>query len=92
VIERLRAAMSAPFELQGRELFVSLSIGVVLSDSIYTRPEEMLRDADTAMYRAKAEGPGHYVVFDRAMREQADRRLTLGSELRRALERGEFGV
>ena len=92
VIERLQGALAAPFELRGRELFVSASIGVVLSHPAYTRPEEVIRDADTAMYRAKAEGPGHYVVFDETMRDQADRRFDLGSELARGLERREFRV
>ena len=92
VIGRLRAALAAPFELRGRELFVSASIGVVLSNPDYSRPEEMLRDADTAMYRAKAEGPGRYVIFEKTMRERADRRFDLGSELARALGRGEFRV
>ena len=92
VIERLQGALAAPFELRGRELFVSASIGVVLSHPTYTRPEEVIRDADTAMYRAKAEGPGRYVVFDETMRERADRRFDLGSELARGLERREFRV
>ena len=92
VIGRLQGALVAPFELRGRELFVSASIGVVLSHPAYTRPEEVIRDADTAMYRAKAEGPGHYVVFDETMRERADRRFDLGSELARGLERREFRV
>ena len=71
---------------------MSVSVGVVLSHPAYTRPEEVIRDADTAMYRAKAEGPGHYVVFDETMRERADRRFNLGSELARGLERREFRV
>ena len=92
VIGRLRAAVLTPFKLRGRELFVSASIGVVLSSPAYTYPEEVIRDADTAMYSAKAEGPGHYVVFDKTMRERADRRFDLGSELVRGLERREFRV
>ncbi len=92
VIARLQHALEVPVELQGRDLSVSASVGVVLANPGYTRPEAMLRDADTAMYCAKAEGPGHVRVFDETMRERADRRFDLASELARALERGEFRV
>ncbi len=92
VVARLQLVLASPFELQGRDLSVSASIGVVVSNPAYTRPEEMLRDADTAMYSAKAEGPGHVRIFDEAMRGRADRRFDLGSELVHALERGEFAV
>ena len=92
VVERLRATFALPFRHEDHELFVSASIGVVLSEGNYERPEEVLRDADIAMYRAKEYRAGHHQVFDAAMREGAVRRLELETELRSALERRELEV
>ena len=92
VVERLRATFALPFKHEDHELFVSASIGVVLSEGGYERPEEVLRDADIAMYRAKEYRAGHHQVFDAAMREGAVRRLELETELRGALERRELEV
>ena len=90
VLERLRAAFLRPFEYGDHKLYVTISIGVVPSGSAYGRPEEVLRDADIAMYRAKAHHAGRYQVFDEAMREEAVRRLVLETDLRGALERREL--
>lgn len=74
----------------GREVFTCASIGVALSSSGYKRPEEILRDADTAMYRAKAAGRGCYQVFDQTMHRNAVALLKLETELRRAVELKQF--
>jgi EAL domain-containing protein (putative c-di-GMP-specific phosphodiesterase class I) len=76
--------------LDGHEVFTSPSIGIALSSTGYERPEDLLRDADTAMYRAKALGEGRAEVFDRSMHEQAVRLLKLETDLRRAIERKEL--
>ena len=60
--------LSTPFMVSGKEVFTSASIGIALSNSSYQDPEEIMRDADTAMYRAKSLGKSRYVVFDSDMR------------------------
>jgi len=62
--DRLMKAVVAPFMLGGREVFTSVSIGIALSNSTYEQAEDILRDADTAMYRAKSLGKARYEVFD----------------------------
>jgi diguanylate cyclase (GGDEF)-like protein/PAS domain S-box-containing protein len=88
--ERLMKAVTAPFVLSGKEVFTSVSIGIALSNASYEEPEEILRDADTAMYRAKSLGKARYEVFDADMRASVMARLQLEMDMRRALERGEF--
>jgi len=88
--ERLMKALSAPFVLGGKEVFTSVSIGIALSNPNYEQPDEILRDADTAMYRAKSLGKARFEVFDADMRASVMARLQLETDLRRALERGEF--
>jgi len=88
--ERLMKALVAPFVLDGREVFTSVSIGIALGNSSYQQPEDILRDADTAMYRAKSLGKARYELFDADMRASVMARLQLETDLRRALERGEF--
>jgi diguanylate cyclase (GGDEF)-like protein/PAS domain S-box-containing protein len=92
VVERIQEILKEPFILGGREVFISTSIGIALRDAKYKTPEEMLRDADIAMYRAKSKGKGRHEIFNREMREQVSNRLRLETELRLALERGEFSV
>ena len=87
VAERLRAAVAQPFSVQGREVVTSVSIGIVVSAAQYRTAEEMVRDADTAMYRAKELGKSRCEVFDASMRAAAEERLVLESDLRQALER-----
>jgi diguanylate cyclase (GGDEF)-like protein/PAS domain S-box-containing protein len=91
VAERITGELRRPFLLEGRELFVAASIGISLGDARTHDPEGLLREADTAMYRAK-EGGGGFGVFDPAMHERALGRLDLENGLRRAVERGEFVV
>ncbi len=88
--DRMMKALVEPFILGGKEVFTSVSIGIALSNSAYEQPEEILRDADTAMYRAKSLGKARYEVFDADMRASVMARLQLETDLRRALERGEF--
>jgi diguanylate cyclase (GGDEF)-like protein len=88
--ERLVAAASAPFELEGRHVVVTISVGVVLADARYQRAEDMVRDADTAMYRAKDHGRDRYEIFDTSMLAAAEERLRIESDLRQAIEREEF--
>jgi diguanylate cyclase (GGDEF)-like protein/PAS domain S-box-containing protein len=90
VSERIRQQLHTPFTLEGNEIYATVSVGIALSSSGYERPEEVLRDADIAMYRAKLGGRARYEVFDRAMHRQAMGLLQLETDLRRGLERGEF--
>jgi diguanylate cyclase (GGDEF)-like protein/PAS domain S-box-containing protein len=90
VAERIKKLLCEPFCLDGREVFTTASIGIAIGSGEYDRPEELLRDADIAMYRAKAEDRGNYVVFDPAMRKATVELLRLENDLRRALERHEF--
>ena len=92
VAERVLREMSRPFKLPGHEVFTTGSIGIALSSTGYDRPEDILRDADTAMYRAKVDGRSRYEIFDRHMHQQAVRTLQVETDLRHALERNEFRV
>ena len=90
--DRVQKALSAPFILAGHTLHSSASIGIVLHDVGHSRPEDVLRDADIAMYRAKALGRAGYQVFTREMRARAASLLTLENDLRVALRKGELEV
>src|SRR5205823_9603420 len=81
-----------PFELAGQEVFTSASIGISLGGTAEQRPEDFLRDADTAMYRAKAQGIAKHTVFDITMHDHAVAVLQLENDLRRAVDRGELRV
>ncbi len=91
IAERVQQSLQAPFELDGRELFVGASIGIALATAD-SKPEEVMRDADVAMYRAKADGKGRHAVFDAAMHEQVMRRLDMEGDLRRAIEQRRLEV
>jgi diguanylate cyclase (GGDEF)-like protein/PAS domain S-box-containing protein len=90
IAKRIQMELSAPFSLDGHEVFVSTSIGITLGDPEYQLAEDLVRDADTAMYDAKAQGKARSQVFDSAMRDRAVSRLQLETELRWALDRHEF--
>ncbi len=92
VAERILEDLKLPFDLRKNSSFTSASIGIALSSSGYDRPEDILRDADTAMYRAKENGKGRYEVFDKDMHARAVSRLRLERDLRQAIERKEFSV
>jgi EAL domain-containing protein (putative c-di-GMP-specific phosphodiesterase class I) len=84
--------LEEPFFLEGREVFVNMSIGIALSTSDRERPTDLLRNADVALYRAKANGKATYEVFDAALNILTLERLDLEGDLRRAIERGELVV
>ncbi len=87
--ERVAAAFSRPFVLDGNEHFVSASVGIALARG-GELAQELIRDADAAMYRAKERGRARYELFDEVMRGRAIARLRVENDLRRALERGEL--
>jgi len=90
VAERIRQKLTQPFSLSGQEVFTTVSIGIAHSAIGYEQPEDMLRDADTAMYRAKSQGTARHEVFDKAMHSNALSLLQMETDLRRAVERQEF--
>ncbi|MEH1945781.1 MAG: EAL domain-containing protein [Nostoc sp.] len=93
VAERIQKELTLPFELDEQEVFITASIGIALSSTVdYQHPEELLRDADTAMYRAKVLGRARYELFNSDMYANALARLQLETDLRRAIEREEFRV
>jgi PAS domain S-box-containing protein len=90
VSERIASRLATPFTVNGQEIVISASIGIALSTTPHSGAEELLRDADIAMYRAKRAGKARCEVFDSAMHASAVKRLRLETDLRKALERGEF--
>jgi len=90
--ERLMEALRAPFLVAGQELQVSASIGITFGHLGYTSAEAVLRDADTAMYKAKAAGRARVAVFDGSLHAEVSRRLRLEGELRQALDSGSLAV
>jgi diguanylate cyclase (GGDEF)-like protein/PAS domain S-box-containing protein len=90
--QRIQDALSVPFRIDDHEIFTSVSIGIALSATGYANPEEVLRDADIAMYRAKSLGKARHEVFDKTMHDRAVRLLKVETELRRAIDRGELRV
>jgi len=84
--ERLLEALNGPYQLDAYEVHVTASIGIVLNDSAPPTVDELLSDADTAMYEAKCAGPGRHVVFDRPMRQRVRQRMRLENDLRGALK------
>jgi diguanylate cyclase (GGDEF)-like protein/PAS domain S-box-containing protein len=85
VAERILKQLGAPFHLNGRQMFASVSIGIALSSSGNT-PEDLLRNADTAMYYAKTRGKARFAVFDERMRARAIARLEIETDLRKAID------
>ena len=92
ICERIKKELSVPFTVGGHEIFASTSVGIALNSPDYERPEQVLRDADTAMYQAKFGGKSRYVIFEPGMHASAVARLRLETDLRRAVEREEFQV
>ena len=90
VAERLQEGLAKPFLVDGREILTSASVGIASSIRTYKRSDDALRDAGTAMARAKRLGPGQVAVFDIRMHTQAVTRLKLETDLRRASDRQEF--
>ncbi|MEV4410741.1 EAL domain-containing protein [Catellatospora sp. NPDC049609] len=92
VAERLHGVLGQPFHLHGQDVVVTASIGITLSSRRYSNAEDLLRDADIAMYSAKSLHKGRHAVFDVAMHAKAVTRLQVETELRQALDNGEFEV
>ncbi|HSF38657.1 MAG TPA: EAL domain-containing protein [Thermoanaerobaculia bacterium] len=92
VADRIHDRLAAPINLGGHEVFVTASLGIAVCTPEYERPEDLLRDADTAMYRAKSSGRACHVVFNRVMHRFVMARLQLETDLRRAIERGQLRV
>ena len=92
VADRIHDRLSEPINLGGHEVFITASIGIAVHTPEYERPEDLLRDADTAMYRAKASGRACHVVFNRVMHRFVMARLQLETDLRRAVERGQLRI
>lgn len=90
IIERIQQQLKLPFNLTGQEIYATASIGVILNTIGYDHPEALLRDADTAMYRAKAGGKARHEVFDISMHDQAVALLQLENDLQRAVKTCEF--
>lgn len=90
-VERLQVELAQPFDLNGHRVFATASIGLVLSQQYpYRSADEVLRDADTAMYQAKFTGKARYMLFDDSMRAQVVARLNMENELREAIAQEEF--
>jgi diguanylate cyclase (GGDEF)-like protein/PAS domain S-box-containing protein len=92
VAKRVGARLEAPFEIDEMEIAVRASIGISLGQTPDARPEDLMRDADVAMYEAKAGGKGGFQVFEPHMRHAVVTRMELKADLRHALERGELQV
>ena len=92
VAERMQAELATPFVVNQQEIVISASIGIAASTTPHTQAEDLLRDADIAMYRAKRAGKARCEVSDTAMHEAAVKRLRLETDLRKAFEQGEFRV
>ncbi|HWR73024.1 MAG TPA: diguanylate cyclase, partial [Nitrospirota bacterium] len=90
IASRILTEFVKPLKIAGQEIFTSSSIGISLSSAGCESHEQILRDADLAMYRAKAQGRGNYAIYEDTMHVHAVRRLQLETDLRRAVERREF--
>ncbi len=90
IANRIQENLKTPFDVGGGEVFMSASIGIALSTIGHTKAEDMLRDADIAMYCAKADGKACHKVFDRAMHDRALTQMQLETDMRQGFERGEF--
>ena len=91
VAKRIQTELEVPFSLDGREVYSTASIGIALSDDD-SGPEDVLRDADTAMYRAKGQGRASHAIFDADMHAQVRAQLQLETDLRRAMTGGQLEV
>lgn len=90
IAERIHQKFSMPFDLSGHEVYSSASIGILHASELHLSAEEMMRDADTAMYQAKRAGKARHEVFDERMHHAAKETLQLETDLRRAIENGEI--
>jgi len=91
-VDEINSALLQPLAIQGRSVFTTASIGIAVISPLYTRIEDLLRDADTAMYHAKTLGRARSILFDSQMHTAATQRLALTSDLRLAIESSQFHV
>jgi PAS domain S-box-containing protein len=92
VAQRIQEKWDAPFIINGQEVVVTISVGIALSDVAYSSADDLLRDAEIAMYRAKQSGKGSFEIFDPNKHASAFQRLKLETDIRKGLEQGEFKV
>ncbi len=92
IAERIQQKFSVPFDLSGHEVYSSASIGILHASDKHNTSEDMMRDADTAMYQAKRAGKARHEVFDEKMHKAVKETLQLETDMRRAVERNEFSV
>lgn len=92
VAERIQNELKMPFHLSGRDVFTTVSVGIAPGSTSYNLPDEILRDADTAMYRSKSLGKARHEMFDEEMQAQSVNLLQMENDLRRAFERNEFFI
>lgn len=90
IAQKVLESFSHPFFLENQEVFINVSIGISCANLDYQKPEHMLRDADTAMYRAKDLGKGQYHIFDPSMHHNVSEKLKMENDLRRAIKNDEF--
>lgn len=90
VAERVLQELEPPFTFSGQEIYISASLGIAFTTPETEDPEDLLRYADVAMYRAKGEGPGNYRIFDPEVDARATSRLAMETDLRQAIERGQL--
>lgn len=90
IVERIHDELKPVFQIRGKDVFISVSVGLAMSGGDYHQAEELLRDAETAMYQSKALGPSQHLIFDGAMHRQAVKRLEMETELRKAVEERSF--
>lgn len=90
VARRIASRLESPFELSGQSVFVTASIGIAVGVAMHDRPEALLRDADAAMYVAKARGRSRHAEFEPSMHARAVTRLTIENDLRRAIDDEQF--
>jgi diguanylate cyclase (GGDEF)-like protein/PAS domain S-box-containing protein len=92
VADRLQKGLEKPFEIDGQQVFVTATVGIAVSTSGYAGPEAILHDATTALHRAQSDPSSSCELFDPVMRDRAVSRLQLETDLRNAIERGDFVV
>lgn len=92
VAERIQQELKLPFTLSGRDVFTTVSVGIAPGSNSYNQPDEILRDADTAMYRSKSLGKARHEMFDEEMQARTVNLLQMENDLRRAFERNEFFI
>ena len=92
IAERIREKFLSPFNLSGHEIFSSASIGILHASDKYTKPEDVMRDADIAMYQAKRAGKSRHEIFNQHMRDAVKETLQIETDLRHAIEKQEFDV